>query len=251
MLSWFVTYVHACVGVKNMEHYEAYEQALQGGISLTLRYLKFLFLGPPRSGKTSTRRRLVQEIINLMSLGEASRSTGVAETNDVIIKKLVSEPAAISNSYWWSLKRTSTKSDVRQPDMYSEGDLGYLGQLFYRQISTRTVSAASSEPVPNQAGSDHSVSTVPLHTDGLPLTPDTKGVNNMLSDSEEMEIKKTFEKLRTILQSDSPEELQRLLEELTMINMIDVGGQPAFLDCLLYTSPSPRDATLSRMPSSA
>ena len=28
-------------------------------------------------------------------------------------------------------------------------------------------------------------------------------------------------------------------------------GQIRFLDCLLYTSPSPRDATLSRMPSSA
>ena len=26
---------------------------------------------------------------------------------------------------------------------------------------------------------------------------------------------------------------------------------PRFCDCLLYTSPSPRDATLSRMPSSA
>ena len=27
--------------------------------------------------------------------------------------------------------------------------------------------------------------------------------------------------------------------------------RPMFIDCLLYTSPSPRDATLSRMPSSA
>ena len=29
------------------------------------------------------------------------------------------------------------------------------------------------------------------------------------------------------------------------------GGKAAVYDCLLYTSPSPRDATLSRMPSSA
>ena len=28
-------------------------------------------------------------------------------------------------------------------------------------------------------------------------------------------------------------------------------GMPADIDCLLYTSPRPRDATLSRMPSSA
>ena len=31
----------------------------------------------------------------------------------------------------------------------------------------------------------------------------------------------------------------------------DVKGMTVFNTCLLYTSPSPRDATLSRMPSSA
>ena len=31
----------------------------------------------------------------------------------------------------------------------------------------------------------------------------------------------------------------------------DHGVTTIFIDCLLYTSPSPRDATLSRMPSSA
>ena len=31
----------------------------------------------------------------------------------------------------------------------------------------------------------------------------------------------------------------------------DLAAKPNLLDCLLYTSPSPRDATLSRMPSSA
>ena len=32
---------------------------------------------------------------------------------------------------------------------------------------------------------------------------------------------------------------------------LDVSGQTECTTCLLYTSPSPRDATLSRMPSSA
>ena len=35
--------------------------------------------------------------------------------------------------------------------------------------------------------------------------------------------------------------------------LIDISGVSdlSYIDCLLYTSPSPRDATLSRMPSSA
>ena len=35
------------------------------------------------------------------------------------------------------------------------------------------------------------------------------------------------------------------------LSLMDVADQIFFVCCLLYTSPSPRDATLSRMPSSA
>ena len=43
-----------------------------------------------------------------------------------------------------------------------------------------------------------------------------------------------------------------VLEELTFPEpVIHVAVEPKDKDCLLYTSPSPRDATLSRMPSSA
>ena len=39
--------------------------------------------------------------------------------------------------------------------------------------------------------------------------------------------------------------------EITGLTTEFLRGKPLFKDCLLYTSPSPRDATLSRMPSSA
>ena len=107
-------------GMENMEHYAAYQQALQDGSHLTLSYLKFLFLGPPLSGKTTARRRLIREIRNLSQLNEPSVSTGVAETNDVIIKKFTNESAAIANSQWWSIKRanednTQTNTQRRRP----------------------------------------------------------------------------------------------------------------------------------------
>ena len=40
-------------------------------------------------------------------------------------------------------------------------------------------------------------------------------------------------------------------EKLRAIIAYGIGGMAVFWTCLLYTSPSPRDATLSRMPSSA
>ena len=57
---------------------------------------------------------------------------------------------------------------------------------------------------------------------------------------------------RVSLQLDN--RVERLLlneySELNQLKIIDVSGE-RHQHCLLYTSPSPRDATLSRMPSSA
>ena len=61
--------------------------------------------------------------------------------------------------------------------------------------------------------------------------------------------------LPKIKNEDLPEELKELLGDedaefeaiVDPMDVIDIQLDP----CLLYTSPSPRDATLSRMPSSA
>ena len=232
LTDWPLNYV----GIENKEHYEAYLKALQDGLNLTLSYMKFLFFGPPRSGKTTTRRRLLREFVNLSQLNKPTLSTGVAETNDVIIKKFTNEPAAIASSQWWSMKRNKERT---QPDtyMHREEDLGYLAQLFYQLINTykTATSSTSNESVPVQARSN----PLELSTSSMG-TQDEAKLGKKLTESEEVEIKNAFEKLTSILKSDSPEELKQLLKDLIMINMMDVGGQPAFLDMLpaLTTGPA-------------
>ena len=231
-------------GSENVRRYKAYETALQNGLALDLRYLKFLFFGPPRSGKSTTRRRLVQEIINLHSLGEPSVSTGVTETNEVVIKKLTSESVAITDSQWCSMK----KSNEARQDVYCETELKYLAQLFYQSI--QSVSATSVEPALNPETTIESDKTIPKSTsttnteensekevskpdDTLKITEaETLLSSNELSNTEKLEVKNAFDKLKKILHSDSVEELKQLLEEITLVNMADVGGQPAFLDMM-------------------
>ena len=179
-----------------------------------------MFFGPPRSGKSSTRKRLLYEIVNLRSLGEPSVSTGVAEANDVIVKKLVSEPAAISSrSRWQSLRLTNVSSK----DLYSEGELDYLTKLFYLLISKKTVPdsiSKSATKLPHEKVHDHTSNT----------ELSVQAPISVLKQKDKIEIESAFDKLTRVLQSDSPEDLQQLLEDLTMINMVDIGGQPAFLE---------------------
>ena len=113
-----------------------------------------------------------------------SISTGVAETNNVIIKKLTSEPAAIAGSQWWSMKRSE---EGTQLDVYGEGDIGYLAQLFFQlisKLSTGTTPGTSSEPVTVQDSNDDSKSEA---VDSRDLTivqskSDLKAENNTKQD---------------------------------------------------------------------
>ena len=71
--------------LENQLHYEAYQHALNEGVNISLKYVKFLFFGPPQTGKTSMRRRLVREIQNLTK-EPVHKSTGTSELHDVIVK---------------------------------------------------------------------------------------------------------------------------------------------------------------------
>ena len=186
-------------GVENLQHYEEYEKALKEGIELTLTYLKMLFFGPPRPGKSSMRRRLMKEIINLSKLGKPSVSTGVAETSDVIIKRITSEQAAIADSQWWSMKKSDEASEARKGDlMYSEEDLRYISHLFYQLIRKQaTAPTIGKECVKSEQGADNSkmIESQPDYTiknkvaeqvDSIPqsaVVEDEHTNSNLLSDS--------------------------------------------------------------------
>ena len=215
-------------GIENLKHYDTYEQALKGAVVITLRYLKFLFIGPPRSGKTSTRRRLVQEIVNLRSLDGPSKSTPVADTCDVVIKQLVCDAAAITKSEWKSLKKSSESSQQ------NEGDINYLARVFYHLISSK---GPTTDQEQVKEGSDHSTEATEatdmlqheeldppaegdhLASDKLSLSKlEFKAKEKVLSSSELEGIENAFQKLTEVLQSDTQDIFQHILEELIRVS---------------------------------
>ena len=133
--------------------HKAYKEALDGAYELTLKYLKFLFIGPPRSGKSTFRRRLMKEITNLEIDGQSSDSTGVAEGGEVTImtqKKIVSEHAAIAiakspehgeaqvthESQWKSMKTLEGGGNNAGVQSDNNKDIHSLTHLFFKLIST-------------------------------------------------------------------------------------------------------------------
>ena len=78
---------------------------------LELLFLKFLFVGPPRLGKTTARRRLMGEISDLMSAGEAEQlqpSTGAVDSGHSMIVRNISSTTAVVTQAEWSAVESLT-----------------------------------------------------------------------------------------------------------------------------------------------
>ena len=236
-------------------------EALDGAYELTLKYLKFLFIGPPRSGKSTFRRRLVKEIVNLHELGESanSESTGVGEGNEVTImtpKKIFSEHVNIKSperaeahqSQWKSMKKLeggSNNAGVQSDNT----DIHSLTHLFFELISTTTKNSSDTQsknemtvgeqqPQPTsvieleskEATNMSSVVKQESISDSKsPTSKKEAEAKPLVSKYKDQEVEEAFNKLTTILQSNSLEKLEELL---IIINLMDIGGQPALLEML-------------------
>ena len=64
---WNYFYIYA----GETRYLEAYRHFINSKESLDLLFLKFLFLGPPRLGKTTACRHPMGEIVDLQTAGEA------------------------------------------------------------------------------------------------------------------------------------------------------------------------------------
>ncbi len=73
---------------------------------LELLSIKFMFLGPPRQGKSTTRRRLMKEIIDLLSALEEEQvhgSTGTVECCSNMLVQSTSDPTTAERKTYWTI----------------------------------------------------------------------------------------------------------------------------------------------------
>ena len=98
-MSYFLFFV-----VGEFKFTSAYRHFIKTKDVVKMLFLKFLFSGPPRLGKTTALRRLVGEIKDLLSAGEAKlvhSSTGAVESKrDMIVRTLSITTALVADAEW-------------------------------------------------------------------------------------------------------------------------------------------------------
>ena len=197
-------------------------------------YTKWFFFGAPRSGKTATLRRLMRAREDLGDIIISSSSTGVAVTDDVVIKTPVSRLLVAAGLCIWKWKSKEGKEN--------------FSQLFYKPMSKYVNIPAQirNEPAPSQARAhsdclEQVAASDSLDTQDEPINLDCKrSYSNRLTDSEELEINDMFIKLATTLQSHNfdsewDSDHPRFYDQSgwpATVKTMDVGGHPAFLDII-------------------
>ena len=212
------------------QYLEAYQHVISTQATIELPFLKMVFIGAPRLGKTTMRRRLTREIDDIDSAGETTQpSTGAVETDhNVVIRNLSSTTAVVTPSEWSATRdiseearmlfqfiyetNNSIQSDDTNPGTPSGSRAGHFKNKiveFFRKIfrirKTVALQVPSNELKP-------------------PATEDTSHSKDIIMSDEEI-LEFFTEALTTNF-----EEVKFLLENTALLSMSDTGGQPEFMD---------------------
>ena len=99
-----------------MKFVDAYRHFINTKDVLELLFLKFLFVGPPRLGKTTARRRLMGEITDLISASEEDQhhpSTGAVESgHSMVVRNVSNTTAVVTQAEWSSVENLSDEARI-------------------------------------------------------------------------------------------------------------------------------------------
>ena len=209
---------------------------------MELLFLKFLFVGPPRLGKTTARRRLMGEITDLVSASEADQahpSTGAVESgHNVVVRNVSNTTAVVTQAEWSSVENLSDEARI-------------LFHNFVDSIEARDIPKPPPElSIPHKSFSQTSLanSTSPAGRGHQPAaTPEPSLINKFFSKIKSLRVGRQRKQYRDIpeqyqdipevaaifresVQSDFWKEAKQSFK--AYLRMEDTGGQPELMDML-------------------
>ena len=211
----------------NLNYLDAYRKILATRDSLEILFVKMIFLGPPRLGKTTARRRLTGEIADISSAAEPEQpSTGAVESGGNVVMRNISNTTALMMPSEWSVMKDLTE------------EARMLLQFIYNRNMKQNQSHVSS----NEGSSKEihtEVSSEKLHSDKVvgeasnaQITSD-KNSPSSLKEQGGLEKPHGFTEIpKLFLDAVNLKNIKHLFRDSALLKMEDTGGQPEFMDML-------------------
>ncbi len=187
--------------------------------TINLRYLKLYLIGLSGLGKTTFRKRLLGHLVNLASIPPQDRkrcSTLLAECNQVL---------AVSSDSKLILKAST--------DIDKEAQLIFAYLIGFQQVLNTAISKVVESADPTNDPIDDSKPNEEPEAKQVPQEESSQPAKLKAPDTK---VDKIIENLRDIVKRGNY--MEQLLGKV-LLNIIDIGGQPAFLEMLPFLSKGP------------
>ncbi len=210
-----------------MSYFNAYRQVIATHESIEMWFIKVIFLGAPRLGKTTVRRRLTGEISDISSSGEAEQpSTGTVESApSVVIRNLSSTTALVTPTEW-----TVTKNLTEEIQMFL--------QFFYSHTQGTIARQSISNKVKKLALKEESVevnsSLLDVQKNFSEFVATLKSTP-LQEQSRHLPVQALAEVVDLFHKVAGPKywkDIKHLFKDTAFLKMEDTGGQPEFMDML-------------------
>ena len=211
----------------------AYQYFITTKDTLEMQFLKFIFLGPPRLGKTTARRRLTGEIIDLKSAGEAEQthpSTGTVKSGpSVMVRSLSSTTAVITESEWTALLALKDEACFLFQTLSNVLDSSIqTSDNSCNTVSTQSVKAVeesvASTILSSEVYSNFTDSKIPV-SDSFLTQSSGKDLKEIVDDLSEV-----VAIFKEAMESKHWQDVKRMFK--AYLRMEDTGGQPELMDML-------------------
>ena len=234
-----------------LKYLNAYRRVLDAQESIDMWFIKVIFLGAPRLGKTTARRRLGGEIADISSSGEAMQpSTGAVESG-VVIRNLSSNTAIVTPTHWSISKNLLEEANIILHFLYSHTCRKTTTNNGNRDLPDSHVEAnttSTNNGLPNfhsEAGNNGNEGLPDSHAEASPVTASLPGSFTQKKSSDLPKVVSEMEKsIRSETMSElaeffrkavSPEDwkdIKHLFKDTALLKMEDTGGQPELMDML-------------------
>ena len=233
-LFWFY-FVFSLVG--EFKFTNAYRHFIKTKDVVIMRFLKFLFSGPPRLGKTTALHRLIGEIIDLLSAGEAnlvhSSTRAVESKRNMIVRTLSITTALVADAEWCAVNSHADEAcmlfqmlqqslETKHVPSTSIPATNKMDIKFAEKATTTTLATATAQQQPEKRDSGKPKPTLPKLN--LATPPNDIPV-----------IVELFKKAS--VQPMFVEKMQHFFKAYLRIE--DTGGQPELMDMLPALAISP------------
>ena len=223
--------------------------------TINLRYLKLFLVGPPGVGKTTTLERLRKVIENILSAGDKKKISSTMLANCVQVLAFVSGNEA--DSEWLSSSNLDEEAQIlfrymcSTYDQVSESPDEEEGDSKPPEPTPKMKVAAQSKEEPKKKVSPRNTIN-PRKTTNPKKKPKKSGASKTASSSDRhaqpsrqveepryARVDDFLHRLKTSIKSGDYSAFLRLVEESTLLNINDIGGQPGFLEMLPALSKGP------------